>query len=334
MYKKLLLILLILSFSNLSAFDYDKYLKSETRAKIKTQKLVDDAGDYIEAIKFSQKALELYPNSVMIQQYRAKAFYLSNDLEDAKTLFMHILEIDPTNDIAADFISKIEGQEEAQKNKDLEEVLEYLADKGLDFLLIFLGFLGAEVLAKRFNNCENHTYLKTIDHYINHYNLPAADNLLNRIFYMLREYSGGFFTLCNFLSIIIIITISIAVTIFFTWLEFIGYINLLVTEEQLKTIASNELWTKFIVVMIVVSIIIVFVKVVKILSAPKETELDVADTLQELAINNEFTLLRQNVQKLNKVISENDKKKILDACASQDARDMIEKLFSSCPILK
>jgi len=326
LYKKIILILLVFSFTSLLALDYNKYLKSQTRAEIMTQKLVDDIGDYEEAVEFSQSAIYLYPESLMISQYRAKALYLVNNLEESKQLFIHILEIDPSNDVAADFIVKIEAQEEAQKNKDLEEVLGYLSDKGLDFVMIFLGFLGAEVLAKRYNTCEEDKYLMVVERYVDNYYVINS-SLLQKSIYTFREYFTKFFTICNLLTIIIILTLSIAISITLSWVEFMGYMSMILSEDDLRVITSDELWTNYLAILAIISLAIVINRVVALIRTPTETEVEVADILQELAVNNEFSLLRENINIINSIVSDADKDKILEACISQDARDMIEELL-------
>jgi len=327
MFKYLFLVLALLISSDLLAFDYNKYLKSELRAKIKLQKLVDDAGDYKEALKFSKKALEKYSSSLMIKQYRAKALYLTKDLKNAKILFMHILEEDPTNDIAADFINKIEQQENAHKNKDLEEVIGYITGQGFDFLLIFLGFLGAEVLAKRYHACENNNYIDTIEYYINNYKYEEAGYKLNRFLYKTKKYLLNFFSICNLLSLIILFIISTSLTLIFFCVELIGHFDVILSEDILKSITTDELWRHFIITFVIISLAIVLNKVISSIREPKENENDVADTLQELVMSGEYAILRENISKLNATISKTKCNMIIEGCINNEAREVIQKLL-------
>ena len=327
MYKYIFLIFILLINSNLFASDYNKYLKSEIRAKIELQKLVDDAGDYKTALVFSKKALQKYPSSLMIQLYRAKTLYLTKDLQNAKILFMRVLEEDPTNDIAADFINKIEQQEDANKNKDLEEFISYITGQGFDFLLIFLGFLGAEVLAKKHHTCENNNYVDTIEVYINNYKYEHTNYRLNKVFYKTKKYFLDFFSICNLLSIIILFIISMALTLTFICLELFGNIDIILTKDILKVISIDDLWRHFVIIFIVVSIGIILNKIISIVKASKEDENDVADTLQELIITGEYAILRENISKLNKVLDKVKCNMIIEGCINNEAKEVVEKLL-------
>jgi len=325
--KFILVILVFIYTTGLFGLDFNKYLKSQIRSEITIQKIVNDEGDYPKALKFSTLAIKKYPNSMIIQLYRAKALYLTSNLDDSKILFMQILEKDPTNDIASDFIDKIEKQEEANKNKDLEEIFEYMSDKGFDFLMIFLGFLGAEVLAKKYQECNNHDYIIVVNHYIANYYNKADSFRLNRFIFDAKVYLKQIFSLCNFISLIIIFTISLAFTIAFFWLELVGYINIIFSEDILKTVTSDQLWSHFRIVL-VISIFIIFIKNIFVsIMEDQATKEDVAYTLQEMVVNNEYELLRDVVFELNKIISDNEKEIILNNIIDENAKSIIITLF-------
>jgi tetratricopeptide (TPR) repeat protein len=319
--------IIFLLFINISfANSYDKYLKSKTRATITLQKIVDNEGDYQKALEFSKLAFNKYPNNIMIQQYRAKALYLLNDLQNAKILFIKVLEKDPTNDIAADFIVKIEAQEKAQKNKDLESTLGYLSDKGLDFILIFLGFLGAEVLGRKYTTCNSNKYAFIINQYIYFYNVSNI-TYLSKLKFLLTEYFHykNLFSLCNILSIIILLTISSAVTISFYWLELIGYINIFIDEETLKIITSNSLQIHYLIVLFFISLLIIFISSISHF-IDDNNKYTVSDILEELLINNEFSLLRENMKILNDKLSKEDLDEIIEMSLIDEHKDILKNL--------
>jgi tetratricopeptide (TPR) repeat protein len=324
--NKIAIILLFL-FSFSFAQNFDKYLKSERRASIGLQKLVDNEGDYKKAVEFSKLAIKKYPKSIMIRQYRAKALYLTKNLDEAKILFIKILEEDPTNDIAADFIKKIEKQEEAHKNKDLEDILEYIADKGLDFLLIFLGFLGAEVLAKRFNSCYSGNYISVVKRYVYYYNIENP-GYLDKLVFITKNYfrPSNFISMCNFLSIIVLLIMSTSFTLGYYWLEIQGYVNIFISEESLKTISGSDLGYNYLVLWVIFSILMVAFKTFVLLLNDFETKEDVADTLQELFENGEYSTFRHRLSLLNDNISQKDLEDIRNLCFNSDVKDAMDEV--------
>lgn len=322
---KIILVFLFI-ISSLFGFDYDKYLKSEIRAQVKLQKLVEDEGNYKEASNFGKLAYNIYEQNLFITSYYAKAIYLTGNLEESKILFMKILSVDPTNDIASEFVKKIEEQEAAKTNKDLENTLNYLSDKGLDFLMIFLGFLGAEVLAKRYNNCESDNYKNHIDHYI--YFSKNGQGIIQKVNTLVIDYFKTFFTICNLLLLIIIVTIAAAISIVLNWMELMGYFSLLVSQEKLQIINSDELWIHFLVILSSTIVFIVLSKFITKLFSDTENNNDVANVLQELALNNEFDLLKECTSDL--IDANINMEQILKYCVNDDAKNIILNMITIC----
>jgi tetratricopeptide (TPR) repeat protein len=325
MNKIAIILLFIFSFS--FAQNFDKYLKAERRASIGLQKFVDNEGDYKKAVEFSKLAIKKYPKSIMIRQYRAKALYLTKNLDEAKILFIKILEEDPTNDIAADFIKKIEKQEEAHKNKDLEEVIEYIHGQGFDFLLIFLGFLGAEVLAKRFNSCYSGNYISVVKRYIYYYNIENPD-YLDKLVFITKNYfrPNNFLSMCNFLSIIVLLVMASSFTIGFYWFELNGYLNIFISEEELKTISGDELFSHYVKLWLGTSFLMILFKIFVLILNDFETKEDVADTLQELFENSDYSTFRHRLSLLNDNISQKDLEDIRNLCFSSDVKDAMDEV--------
>jgi hypothetical protein len=263
----------------------------------------------------------------MIRQYRAKALYLTKNLDEAKILFIKILEEDPTNDIAADFIKKIEKQEEAHKNKDLEEVIEYIHGQGFDFLLIFLGFLGAEVLAKRFNSCYSGNYISVVKRYVYYYNIENP-GYLDKLVFITKNYfrPSNFISMCNFLSIIVLLIMSTSFTLGYYWLEIQGYVNIFISEESLKTISGSDLGYNYLVLWVIFSILMVAFKTFVLLLNDFETKEDVADTLQELFENGEYSTFRHRLSLLNDNISQKDLEDIRNLCFNSDVKDAMDEV--------
>ena len=327
MLRIIVITFILLNSINLFAGGFDKYLKSQLRSEIKIQKLVNDEGDYAKALKFSKVALAKYQDSLMIQLYRAKALYLTNELHQAKVLFIKILEKDPTNDIATGFITKIEEQEEANKNKDLESILDYMSDKGFDFLMIFFGFLGAEVLAKRYQECEKYSYIIAIKHYLRNYTDDTNYYKFNRLIFDAKEYLKNFFSICNFMSIIVVFTVSLAFAISVFWFELVGYLGFFLSDDFLKSVSADQLWMHFKVILFSSIFLIYLQKIIASLLEPRATKEDVSYTLEELIANNEYKILREMVYELNRTVSKYEKDKIIEYIIDSDSQEIIKKLF-------
>ncbi|MBF0266592.1 MAG: hypothetical protein HQL46_15120 [Gammaproteobacteria bacterium] len=321
-----LAIVLILSFSSsYASFDYNKYLKSETRAQVKLQKLVEDAGDYPEAVKFGKMGYKKYNSNIFIMSYYAKAMYLNGDLDNSKIIFMKVLSKEPSNDIASEFIKKIEEQEAAKTNKDLEETLGYLSDKGLDFLMIFLGFLGAEVLAKRYAKCMSSDSKKNIDAYIWLEKHKSGIHLFIIKYYFKEIYNKP---ICFVLQIIILLTIAAAITLVINWFELMGYLNWLqpifFSQEQLEVVKGDDLWINFLWTALIVFIFMISINLWKALKESEKNIIDVANELQTIALENDFELLQECVERLLK--NNVNFEKVIKYCINEEARGIIQKL--------
>jgi len=326
MISKILFLVLIFSLSPLHAdIDYNKYLKSEVRSQIILQKLVEDEGDYLKAIKFGKLGHEKYNKNIFILSYYGKAMYLNGDLENSKIIFMNVLAKDPTNDIASEFIKKIEEQELAQKNKDLEITLGYLSNQGLDFLMIFLGFLGAEVLAKRYGKCESNNSKEIIHEYIWIKNNQNSINL-----FFLKNYIKNIFIcpICSILQIVILTTTAICITLIINWLELMGYLKLIISEDKLKIITTKELWLHFLFVLLSVFIVMIIYKISLKFRDRKKTEIDIANELQTIALKGNFELLKECVDIL--LYNNINMAFILKYFINEEAEKSVLKLISLC----
>ena len=98
------------------ANDFSKDLKSQIHAEVKSQNL-NDAGDYKINIDFTKQALGKYPSSEALNIYLATALYNTNKLNEARVYFNKTLEINPTNEQAANYIEIIDKQEGSVGNK-------------------------------------------------------------------------------------------------------------------------------------------------------------------------------------------------------------------------
>jgi len=217
MKKVFLFFTLLLSLTLLASEhkDYSKYLKSQMRAEVYAQNLLD-GGYYKEAKVFLKLARKKYTDDDELLMYSGTTHYNLDELDAAKKDFMLVLQNDSNNEIAADFIAKIEEQQAAQENKVVTDLFDYLIDKGLDFLMIFLAFLGGEIIAKKYHNCNTFGVSQSIQNYFNKEKLKSSK--IFRLFYIFKSccLSRRFLTMCTFLDTLIIFTISSAMLI--VWL--------------------------------------------------------------------------------------------------------------------
>lgn len=223
-------ILLILFFSITLLFgaidtNLQKQLSSADRAGVYLENLFE-AGELEEAKSFLQLANAKYHNDADILCWSGKVYADLNNLEMAKKYFIRALDIDPTHHLARIQLELIKEQEAAHTNEDMDEVMGFLSDKGLDFLMIFLAFLGGEIIAKRYNVCKNRHIYVMAEHFINKKSLSSSPK--SRLKLTLSHYlKQEFFSFCFIINFLVILTISIALMIFwllvafyfeFTWL--------------------------------------------------------------------------------------------------------------------
>jgi len=202
-----------------------KELSSADRAGVYLENLFE-SGELENAKKFLKLANAKYKKDADILCWSGKVYADLNNLEMAKKYFIRALDIEPTHHIARIQLELIKEQEAAHENEDVAEVMGFLSDKGLDFLMIFLAFLGGEIIAKRYNVCQNKQIYVIAEHFINKKSLscsPASRLKLTLSHYLKQD----FFSFCFIITFLVILTIAIALMIFwlliafyfeFTWL--------------------------------------------------------------------------------------------------------------------
>lgn len=218
----------------------EKAFESQMRAEVYAQELID-AGEYEKANSFLDEAIARYPDSDALLMFKGTSHFNLKELDEAKKYFRLVLEIDPRNEQASAFIGTIEDQEAAKENEAVGNLLDYLNDKGFDFLMIFLAFLGGEIIARKYNECsasESGALLGAFQ---------ARTSLVQgtwaRMVYTVGRccFSRNVFTFCFFLEVLV--SVIIAVTLLIVWLlaEFLFGITLFL-EESLTTLSSEAIW--------------------------------------------------------------------------------------------
>lgn len=305
--------------SILLAGNYDKYLSSEKKAEITIQKIVDDEGDFKKAEEFGIQAISVYNNNVYIFAYTGKAFYSDGKLSEAKNYFMKALDLDPTDEISSQFIKLIEEQESAKENKNVTSSLTYINDKGLDYLLIFLAFLGGEIIARRYSTCQAKKNTILVAAYVHKNQLNA--NFIRKILFVFSHSVRNPF--CTFLSLLVILTTTVAITIVIVWMELAIY-PFLIGETNLRLISLNEIGFHGIQILAILVIVFILGNLFNAIKSLKVNDSDIADILQNLALENNFKSLRECVEPLHNM---QIKTKILSKCANNEAKEVLTNLF-------
>lgn len=286
--KKILITLFIFFISQAIAnddMDFKKHLQNEIYAIVKTKKLYD-AGEYTKASILSSKGLIKYPNEISLLQLRAKSYYALNNLEKARIDFLKVLQLEPSNNEAQEGISKIEAQEKAKVNKNSESISDFIQNKGFSFLMIFLGFLGSQIIAKKYSFCNMHSEKNQINYFISE---------KNNFLITFKIFFKNIFSICNLLSLLIFITIIFTLTVVIISIILAAlYFN-----DSLLLITSNEIGT-YIKSSILLSIIIYLISRYNSIRNIVITEMDVAILLQKQSLNDNFKDLKDSIDILEK----------------------------------
>lgn len=269
-YIFLLISLQLLLFA-LSEQKIQKELSSQTRAEVFLQNKIE-GGYYKDAEKFFQSAHKKYDRDSELLRWGGELYLQTNKLDKAKRYFVESLALDPSNEICSTKIEQIEAQEKAQENKDVGKLLSILWDKGLDFLMIFLAFLGGEIIGKRYHSCQHDTVNEIAEYYLHRKML--ASNASYRLKFLVSQYlSQKFFSFCFILKFLVITVITMTLLITWLFIEFSYDINIFL-ESPLLTLNADEIaqhiyvfFTLFFILSLIVRAIITY------LQFPKEEKL-------------------------------------------------------------
>lgn len=134
--------------AQLDIYSNKKYLQ------IKANELVNK-GNYKEAIQMINKGIEKYPDNDYLISLLGRSYKELKDLEKAELYFQKALQINPNNEFALAYIEQTKKTKEFMKNETQEELIDFIKDKGVDFIFIFLGILAGEIIATFLFNCDS-----------------------------------------------------------------------------------------------------------------------------------------------------------------------------------
>lgn len=316
----------ILLFS-ISLFASQKELDSQIRAEVYAQNLVD-AGEYKKAKEFLQRAKEKYQDSESLWMFSATVAYELKDFDEAKLNFIKTLEINPKNEQASHFKELIQKQESASKNKDLEDLFSYLNDKGLDFLSIFLAFLGGEIIARKFAKCSNLQERNLVKQYSQKDKL--TNSCLSRISFAFKNYISikYMFSFCAFLQLLIVGLIASSIMIFILLSELLIDITIFssVSLSHLSTLELQEYILNVFICSVIFTLVVQFFMYLAYLKeSSKKVDLELSQYLEELSSNNKLDKLYHVIEEMKEL--KISKEEFLTPLLSDDCKDKIEYIF-------
>jgi hypothetical protein len=275
-YLFLLLTLTTLLFA-LDKNTIQKHMKDEGHAETFAQMLVDD-GSFDDAIEFLTLANKKFKSNTILLAATGQAYLEKNNLEEAKKYFVQVLVLEPINDTIKMKIDFIEEQEAGQKNSNIESILDGLLDKGVDFLMIFLAFLGSEIIARRYKQCNNSHIYKMVDYY-----LQRKVLVTNKWKYIYLEYKNqDFFTFCFFINLLIIVTMILTVMIVWLLVAFTFEYTFLL-DEPLLTAGSETIKIYLLKLFVIFFVVTLFVRaMMTYINIPKDIKVYEAGFVEEL----------------------------------------------------
>jgi len=275
---------------------------NQDKAEVKAQNLLE-GGYYKEAKLFLEEERVKYPNSEALWIFSATTEYELKNFDSAMLYFKKTLEINPKNEQASDFISKIEAQEEAQENKALSQLFDWLGDKGLDFLLIFLAFLGGEIIAKKYVKCSSREEKNIVKQYA--LNKQLLSSFTSRLKFTITHFFDikKMFCFCGFLNVIMVVCISGALLIVWLVIELVGNFNFFIS-SQLNFMNPSELWMYAINAFGIFTFFTISLQFIMYLiyvsSSSKDVKLDMIEYIEKISENNHLNKLDKFVTELKK----------------------------------
>ncbi|MCK5294840.1 MAG: hypothetical protein KAJ49_09320 [Arcobacteraceae bacterium] len=295
--------LFIICISLFSA-NLEKHLSSQMRAEVYVQNLIE-GGYYKKSQEFLDLALKKYQSSEALYIFSASTAYNLKDFDKAKVYIIKTLEINPMNEEATRYKQMIELQEEAKENKVLSDLFEYLSDKGLDFLSIFLAFLGGEIIARRYAKCNSIEIINIAKQYKDRILLDTS------IFYKIKfalqnSYSfKNMFSFCTFLNILVLFIVSSSLLIFWLFIELTLSLDLFL-EKSFMLMSSSEIWQYSVNTFLVFTIITILIQLILYIGYleqnPLKVELKLSEHLDSLVEQNNIIQLYELLEEF-KVLS-------------------------------
>jgi tetratricopeptide (TPR) repeat protein len=323
--KKLFTILiLLLSFINIHADD-EIIIANKKILQIKSAELINK-GMYKDAIRLIEKGILKYPDNDYLIALLGSGYKGLKDIEKAEIYFQKALEINPNNEFALAYIEETKKTKELLKNSTQEEVYDFLKDKGVDLLFIFLGFLAGELLASLILKCDKENWRLLL------YKIQLKQqkdlNILNPKYLIKIANKYIFESACPLKTVLVFITLLITFVLFSLVIEFI------IGSEYLLSIKSNDAFLEHLLeISIIASFILILLWILKIIvtynKKEEEQELRLLRVMHTMYQNQEVFELHIILKELSNVNSVNNmtvyiKEYIID----QEEKKLFEKYLN------
>lgn len=318
--------ILLIFFLSLSLFASNKHLSSDIRAEVFAQNLVD-AGEYKKAKDFLKKAKVKYPKSETLWMFSATVAYELKDFNEAKINFIKTLEINPKNEQASHFKEIIAKQESALENKSLEDIFAYLNDKGIDFLSIFLAFLGGEIIARKYSKC------RTIDERNIAKQFKFRKELASNYYrwsFATKNYIcfKNTFSFCSFLHLLIVFLISCSLLIFFLLFELLTGLHFL-SSIPLSHMGTSELWIyvleNFTIFVLITIVLQISMYSSHLKDSERKIEVELSQYIETLCSENKFDKIYELIKECKKLNIKEDE--LLFDLLSDECKDKIRYFY-------
>jgi len=270
---------------------------------IKTVKLADQ-GYTKKALKQVNLLLQINPKNPEYLLLKGNILKDLKQYEEAKIALKKVLDKEPNNIKARKLLEDIKKLENISENDVIKNALNWLGDKGIDLLFMFLGVLGGELLISAFSKC-NKEQKKEIRLFVN--------SILNKL--SIKDNIG-----CYFINFLIQITLALVFTII------IALIILLKEPRifHLDTITKDEFWSLIKSIYLILFIIISAIFFYKTKRTKISTE-DVSLILMKFYENKEYVKLKEELLEISRLPKEYVDS-IFENIVFEDVREQI-KLF-------
>lgn len=309
-------LLFMLLFSSLLSYDEIKTTKSLSslgRAEVYVATLVQ-RNELEDATLFLKEVRKKYKESFELLYWQGQLYLEKGELNLAESYFRQALVLKKNHELTRKKIEYIQEQKEAKENSSIEELLSLVNDKGLDFLMIFLAFLGGEIIAKRYNICQNSSMHLIAQYYIHREHL--ASSLYRRFIFTFKHIIPYRFSLqCLIINFLVLTTIAISILIPLLFIEFHWGITLILSSPMLTMDADAvELHVE---IMFIGLLILSFIgaHVFRAFSLPEKINIYEIEFVEEL----DALLERKEYSDIYEVL--------VDICASEDNVKMQKLIY-------
>ena len=279
--------------------NFQNHRVDENKAETYLENLVFD-GEFDKAEAFFTKAQKEFPQNSTLWCWGGKLYIEKKDLQTAKNCFLKALEFDPTNDIAKVQLENIDQQLKIKENENIKDLLSFIGDKGFDFLMIFLAFLGGEIIAKRYTLCQNSSIYIMADHFIRE--KFAKEH--SKIQVLWNDYkSQDIFSLCFLINLLVILTIAFVLMIIWLFIVFHYKLNFLIYGEFL-TLSEHDIEIYFSIVFAITFLLTIIMRAfIKYKELPDKRvvyEITFVQELDKLVDSGEYTEIYKVMRYLKK----------------------------------